>query len=113
MVVITPELIRKRAEHNEGIIATLEEVSLHQYEIEVIEGLDKWCRHLKIIYLQNNIIGRMENLSRLKELEYINLALNNISVIENIEGCESLNKLDMTLNFVDLEDLEISMMNLS
>ena len=54
----------------------------------------------------------MENLSRLKELEYINLALNNISVIENIEGCESLNKLDLTLNFIDIEDLEISMMNL-
>ena len=55
----------------------------------------------------------MENLSRLKELEYINLALNNISLIENIEGCETLNKLDMTLNFIDLEDLEVSMMNLS
>lgn len=112
MVKITPELIRKRAEHNEGCLSTLEEVSLHQYEIEVIEGLGKWCRHLKIIYLQNNIIGKMEGLSRLKELEYINLALNNISVIEGIEGCESLNKLDLTLNFIDIEDLEVSMMNL-
>ena len=32
----------------------------------------------------------MENLNKLKELEYLNLALNNISKIENIEGCESL-----------------------
>ncbi len=54
----------------------------------------------------------MENLARLKELEYLNLALNNISVIENIEGCEALDKLDMTLNFIDLEDLEESMTNL-
>lgn len=29
MVKITPELVRKRAEHNEGLISTLEEVSLH------------------------------------------------------------------------------------
>jgi protein TilB len=27
---ITRELIRKRAEHNESIIATLEEIALHQ-----------------------------------------------------------------------------------
>lgn len=32
----------------------------------------------------------MENLSKLKELEYLNLALNNIHVIEGIEQCESL-----------------------
>jgi len=48
----------------------------------------------------------MENLSKLKELEYLNLALNNISKIENIEGCESLKKLDLTCNFIDVDDLE-------
>ena len=50
----------------------------------------------------------MENLNKLKELEYLNLAVNNVRKIENIEGCESLKKLDLTLNFVDLEDLESS-----
>jgi protein TilB len=113
MVRITPDLIRKRAEHNEGQLSTLEEVALHQYEIEKIESLDKYCRHLKIVYLQNNIIGKMENLNRLKELEYLNMALNNVSVIEGLDGCEALDKLDMTLNFVDLEDLEESMANLA
>lgn len=53
----------------------------------------------------------MENLNKLKELEYLNLALNNISIIEGIDGCESLKKLDLTVNFVDLEDLEESSMN--
>ena len=43
----------------------------------------------------------------------MNLALNNISMIENIEGCESLYKLDMTVNFVGLDELEESMVNLS
>ncbi|XP_021927882.1 protein tilB homolog isoform X3 [Zootermopsis nevadensis] len=41
-----------------------------------------------------------ENLSRMKKLEYLNLALNNIERIENLEGCESLQKLDLTVNFV-------------
>ena len=33
------------------------------------------------------------------------MALNNISMIENIEGCESLKKLDFTVNFIDAQDL--------
>merc|ERR1719271_740712 len=33
-------------------------------------------------------------------------------MIEGIEGCESLKKLDLTVNFVDIEDLEMSIYNL-
>uniref|UniRef100_A0A672FZ47 Leucine-rich repeat-containing protein 6 n=1 Tax=Salarias fasciatus TaxID=181472 RepID=A0A672FZ47_SALFA len=93
-------MVRRRAEHNEGQIFSLEELSLHQQDIERIEHIDRWCRELRILYLQNNLIPRMENLGRLKKLEYLNLALNNIEVIENLEGCESLQKLDLTVNFV-------------
>ena len=38
------------------------------------------------------VIGYLAGLNKLKELEYLNLALNNISMIEGIEGCESLKK---------------------
>lgn len=38
---ITRDLIRKRAEHNEGIISTLEELTLHQEELEAIDEVDK------------------------------------------------------------------------
>ncbi|KAM9322281.1 dynein axonemal assembly factor 11 [Pholidichthys leucotaenia] len=96
----TEELVRRRAEHNDGEIFSLEELSLHQQDIERIEHLDRWCRDLRILYLHNNLIPRIENLGRLKKLEYVNLALNNIEVIENLEGCESLQKLDLTVNFV-------------
>ncbi|KAJ1505072.1 hypothetical protein HMI54_006342 [Coelomomyces lativittatus] len=101
---ITPELLRRRAEHNDGDLATLEELTLHQFDIEKIETIDVYCKRLKILYLQNNQITKIENLKKLKALEYLNLALNNISVIENLEGCESLKKLDLTINFI--EDLE-------
>ncbi|XP_069815921.1 dynein axonemal assembly factor 11 isoform X2 [Dendropsophus ebraccatus] len=100
MVFITEDLIRRRAEHNNCEIFSLEEISLHQQDLERIEHLDKWCRELKILYLQNNLIPRIENVGRLKKLEYLNLALNNIEKIENLEGCESLQKLDLTVNFV-------------
>lgn len=100
MVRITEDLLRKRAEHNNCEIFSLEEISLHQQEIERIELLDKLCRDLKILYLQSNLIPRIENVCRLKKLEYLNLALNNVTRVENLEGCESLQKLDLTINFV-------------
>lgn len=55
MVFITEELVRKRAEHNELEIGSLEELSLHQFDIEKIEHIDKWCKQLKILYLHVNI----------------------------------------------------------
>ncbi|XP_004837986.1 protein tilB homolog isoform X6 [Heterocephalus glaber] len=97
---ITEDLIRRNAEHNDCVIFSLEELSLHQQEIERLEHIDKWCRDLKILYLQNNLIGKIENVSKLKKLEYLNLALNNIEKIENLEGCEVLTKLDLTVNFI-------------
>ena len=112
--VLTRELIRKRSEHNEGVISTLEELTLHQEELVAIAPcLGQICRKLKILYLQNNIISKMENLHHLKDVEYLNLALNNISKIEGVGKCEFLNKLDLTVNFVDVDALEESMDNLA
>lgn len=109
---LTEQLIRKRAEHNDGVLPDLEEIALHQQELEGIDSLENCCRHIRILLLQNNIIPKMEGLNKLKELEYLNLALNNVSMIEGVEGCESLKKLDLTVNFVDVEDLEESIYNL-
>ncbi|XP_076221208.1 touch insensitive larva B [Nomia melanderi] len=107
MTRITLDLIRKRSEHNEGDIATLEEIALHQENIEKIELLGRVCKDLKILLLQNNLIAKLENLSRLKSLEYLNLALNNIEHIENLEQLESLKKLDLTVNFIgDLRGIQ-------
>ncbi|RZC37238.1 tilB -like [Asbolus verrucosus] len=106
MVKITEELIRKKSEHNEGIIGTLEELSLHQEDVEKIEHINNWCKEIQILYLQANLIPKIENLNKLKKLEYLNLAINNIEKIENLQRCESLEKLDLTLNFIgDLESV--------
>ncbi|KAJ3260245.1 Protein tilB [Boothiomyces macroporosus] len=94
-------LLRRRSEHNDGELTTLKEISLHQFDIEKIENLDKYCRNLEILYLQCNQIMKIENLNKLKSLKYLQLSLNNIRVVENLQGCESLEKLDLTVNFVE------------
>ena len=113
MPFITRDLLRKRSEHNECVLMTLEEISLHQQKLEKIELLDVYCRHLQILLLQDNLIEKMEGLSKLKELKYVNIGVNSISIVEGVRGCESLQKLDLTLNFVDIEDLEESIDNLA
>lgn len=100
MVVINEVELKKRAEHNYGRLFDLEEISLHQLNIRKIENLDKFCRQLRIIYLQDNAITKLENLKRLKCLEYLNISMNVIETIEGLDGCENLRKLDLTLNFV-------------
>jgi protein TilB len=49
----------------------------------------------------------------LKKLQYLNLAINNIEKVENLEGCESLEKLDLTLNFIgELTSIESLKLNI-
>lgn len=93
-------MVRKKAEHHDRQLAPLEEIALHQENIEKIEYVQDWCPKLKILLMQNNLIAKIENLNKLKHLVYLNLSLNNIEIIENLERCESLQKLDLTLNFI-------------
>lgn len=100
MPFITIDLLRRRAEHNEGCLSNLEEIALHQQDLERITVIGDACRQLQIIYMSNNYIPRIEGLHHLKFLKYLNLAINNIKIIEGLEGCEVLEKLDLTLNFI-------------
>jgi len=108
MVEITRDLLRGRAEHNEKMLSNLEEVSLHQQNIKSMTGIQEYSKHLKIILLQNNLIDEIESCTKFKELEYLNLAVNNISTIKGLRRCESLRKLDFTLNFIDIENIKDS-----
>jgi len=73
--------------------------------LKKIENLDKYTRHLKILYLQNNLIEKMEGMTKLVELEYLSMAVNSVAKIEGLKRCESLQKIDLTLNFIEIEDL--------
>ena len=104
-VWITEDLLRKSSEHNDCIIGSMEEVALHQRDIDRITLLNSACRELRIVYLQNNNIQKIENINRLKELRYLNLAINKVRQFEGLHRCEFLGKLDMTLNRVDARGL--------
>ena len=69
-------------------------------QLDKIEYINRVCAKLKILQLQDNCIETIENLGRMKSLEYLNLAMNNIERIQNLDKLESLNKLDLTLNFI-------------
>lgn len=58
-LAVTEDLLRQRAEHNNRELFSLEEISLHQQEIEKLEYIDKLCPNLKILYLQNNLIPKI------------------------------------------------------
>ena len=112
---ITLDLLRRRSEHNDGLVSTLEELALHQEELETLGPvLGRTCgRTLRILLLQNNCLGptlRERETRLLKRLVYLNLALNNLVALGDRPGvlsrCEFLEKLDLTLNFVDVDALE-------
>ena len=46
---------------------------MHQQEIERLEHIDKWCRDLKILYLQNNLIGKIGKSSGLCSHSFFNI----------------------------------------
>lgn len=52
MVRITDELLVSRAEHNDGHLPTLEEISLHQQKLEKIEYINRVCADLRILQFQ-------------------------------------------------------------
>jgi len=105
--IITLDLLRKRSEHNEGLVSSLEELALHQEELQSIGPiLGRTCgKTLKILLLQNNVINRMvpSELKLFRSLEYLNLALNNITRIAGLRNMEWVRKLDLTLNFINLD----------
>jgi protein TilB len=138
---ITTSLIRKRSEHNQNLISNLEELSLHQEELTSIGStIGKICgKTLKILLLQNNVIAKLDGkreMKYFKVLEYLNLALNNITTLcnHNTKGTkfhdsyshkddsdcvcnyalngvwnECLEKIDLTLNFIDFDTLKESL----
>jgi len=56
----------QRSEHNDGCLFQLEELAMHQQDLERIELLGRVCPSLRILTLQANSIPRFENLHRLK-----------------------------------------------
>ena len=98
---ITIQLIRKRSEHNSNLISNLEEIALHQEELTSIgTTMGKVCgKTLRILLLQNNVISKLSTseMKYFKVLEYLNLALNNLTIVTGLNGDCSLSSTEPTV----------------
>lgn len=72
-----------RSDTDSGCVHGGQELVLQEEGIDKIETLGRLCPNLKILYMPNNLIPRLENLNRLKALEYLNLAINNITKMDS------------------------------
>ena len=57
MVRITDQLLVSRAEHNDGHLTTLEEITLHQQKLGKIEYINRVCADLKILQFQVHVLN--------------------------------------------------------
>ena len=74
MVRITDQLLVSRAEHNEGHLPTLEEISLHQQSLDKIEYLNRVCADLKILQFQVKLIYS-EKATKFCEISIVDLTV--------------------------------------
>ena len=108
MTKLTRKLLLSKVEHHDGLLIDLAEISLHQLNLTDISILPPTCPNLQILYLHNNYISdiSIQKIYRLKSLKYLNLTLNAITTINGLRKCEKLEKLDLTANFISLNNLE-------
>ena len=68
----------QRAEHNDGALATVTELSLHQLHAIDVGPLSRVARRVTRLSLASNALPRVPSLPQMKELTELNLALNAI-----------------------------------
>ena len=114
MATLTLDIIRKKAEHHNDTLLSLQELSLHQLNLSQLTPiLSSACPNLRILYLHNNLLPShptFRQLHRLKSLTYLNLTLNNVTTLPapHLAALEKLAKLDLTLNHIRIAELTSS-----
>lgn len=77
------------------------------FKILYFQGNFVSCENLKIIYLQNNDINKIENLHFANNLSELYLQHNNLTKIENLDSLRNLKKLYLGYNKIAIvEGLE-------
>lgn len=75
--------------------------------VSFIKGDLSSCIHLKVLYLHNNVLHKIENLTKLTQLTHLYLQWNQIDRIENLSSLKSLRTLFLGNNKISrLENLE-------
>jgi protein TilB len=109
---ISLELIRKRTQDHEGLLADLRDLDLHQDHLrEIGPVLNRTCPNLRRLYLHNNLLCQLmpRDFSRLGGLRVLVLALNNLSSIPCLEHQRALEYLDVSFNLIGLHGFKASL----
>lgn len=93
----------KICNHNQDRYTTPElneAFELHSYSFVDIANLENYC-NCNTLYLNNNLIRKIEGLSHLSKLTFLYLSGNKIQKIEGLEGLTQLNVLDLSSNLIE------------
>ncbi|XP_056007323.1 SH3 domain-binding protein 5-like [Ostrea edulis] len=94
---------------HDKILEALQKIThlrLDRENISEIDGLELLGERVTNVYLQSNIIKRIENFECLKNLQFLTLSGNQIQSIENLKHLQRLFFLDLSFNLINDFDID-------
>lgn len=95
-----------KAELKANQLLKLTHIHLDREQIGEIDNLSEYLGEVTNLYLQCNLIRRIENLEFLYKLKFLVLSNNQIRHIENLLGLKQLKLLDLSYNLIDEFDVK-------
>ncbi|CAF1084856.1 unnamed protein product [Brachionus calyciflorus] len=84
----------------------LTQIHLDRENIDEIDNLVEYLGDIRNLYLQNNLIRKIENLEFFKNLKFLVLSHNKIEKIENLKQLNSLKLIDLSHNLIENFEIE-------
>ena len=95
-----------KAEQKAMQLLKLTHIHLDREQIGEIDNLAEYLGDVTNLYLQGNLIKRIENLEFLTKLKFLILSNNQIKRIENLTPLKQLKLLDLSYNLIENIDVE-------
>ncbi len=95
-----------KAEKKAMQLLKLTHIHLDREQICEIDNLAEYLGDVTNLYLQGNLIRRIENLEFLHKLKFLILSNNQIERIENLNALKQLKLLDLSYNLIDRVDVQ-------
>lgn len=100
------EATTDKAEIKARKLLKLTHIHLDREQIDEIDNLAEYLGDVSNLYLQGNLIKRIENLEFLHKLKFLILSSNQIEKIENLTNLKQLKLLDLSYNLIDDIDVK-------
>ena len=95
-----------KAEEQAEKLLRLTHIHLDRENIVMIDSLAEYLGPITNLYLQHNLIERIENLEFLTYLKFLVLSNNQIEKLENLKCLKALKFLDLSYNLIEEFDVE-------